>query len=164
MIFRKRELTKSEMNRIKSILSKCGRNNLNIDKIEAVSNKTGSVIFALFYKSCGREPYNEYFLLIMKTVHFITAETFWDVKEEKNIKYFSARFHYNNDPAGYEQLIDKSIQKATIELSCMANDALRTLTDGKDQFYFKYLCTGQKIIHKQKHCAVCLLGTVQESG
>jgi hypothetical protein len=139
MIFRKRKLTKPEVNRIKSILSKCGRNKLNIDKIEAVSNKTGSVVFALFYKNCGREPYNEYFLLIKKKMHFITAEAFWDVKEEKNIKYFNARFHYNNDPAGYEQLADKSIQKATIELSFMANEALRTLTDREYQFYFKYI-------------------------
>ena len=139
MIFRKRELAKPEMNRIKSILSKRGRNNLNIEKIEAVSNKTGSVIFALFYKNGGREPYNEYFLLIMKKIHFITADAFWDVKDEKNIKYFDALFRYSNDPSGDEQLFDKSIQKAIIELSCMANDALRTLTDGEEQFYFKYI-------------------------
>ncbi|MGR9054172.1 MAG: hypothetical protein ACU84J_16155 [Gammaproteobacteria bacterium] len=127
------------MNRIKSILSKCGRHNINIDKIEAVSNKTGSVIFSLFYSNSGREPYNEYFLLIKKKIYFITAETFWNVKTEKNIKYLDARFHYNDDTAGYKQLVDKSIQKATIELSCMTNDALRSLTDGEYRFCFKYI-------------------------
>ena len=139
MIFIRRKLTNQEANRVKSILSKCGRNNINLDIIEAVSNKTGSVIFALFNRYRGREPYNEYFLLMKKKIYFIEAETFWNVKKENEINHLSARFHNNNDPFGYEQLVNKSIQKATIEFSSIANDALRSLTDGKDQFHFKYL-------------------------
>ena len=127
------------MNRIKSILSKCGRNNISIDKIEAVSNETGSAIFALFYRNSGREPFNEYFVLKKKKIYFIFADTFWDVKKIDNTKYLNARFHFNDDPGGYKQLVDESIQKATIELSAIANDALRALTDGEYQFYFKHI-------------------------
>ncbi|MBM9616881.1 hypothetical protein JWJ90_21700 [Desulfobulbus rhabdoformis] len=139
MIFSKRKLSNPEINRIKSILSKSGRNNINLDKIEAVSNKTGSAIFALFYKNNGREPYDEYFFLIKKKIYFIMADTFWDIKKVKNTKHLNARFHFKDDPGSYKQLVNESIQKETVELSCIANDALRALTDGEYQFYFKHV-------------------------
>jgi len=141
MIFIKRKLTKQEVSRVKSILSKYERNNINLDIIEAVSNKTGSAIFALFNRYRGREPYNEYFLLIKKKIYFIEAETFWNVKKENEINYLNARFHNNDDPSGYEQLVSTSIQKTTIEFSSIANDALHSLTDGRNRFYFKYIGT-----------------------
>jgi len=68
------------------------RYNISIDKIEAVANKTGSVIFALLYKNHGREPYNEYFFLIKRKIHFITAETFWDVNKIENTNYLMQDF------------------------------------------------------------------------
>jgi hypothetical protein len=136
MDFEKTTLTKSEVNRIHSKLTKFGKYNINLQELEAVTNKKRNIIFALYNKYRGREPYNDYLLLIKKGIYFISAETFWDVKKHNNVQYLCAQFSNNSNLTDYNSIVEYK-NEITNKYSELVNKALASLSNGKNQFYFK---------------------------